>query len=67
MNKLKSRKDFNFLPYDKRNEAMNTRCFKFFVSLVLFVKPIISASSAPRAVRMAVQSQFFGDDFSVAE
>lgn len=47
---------------------MNTLCLKLFVSLVLFVKPIISASSAPpRDVRMAAQSQFFGDGFSVAE
>lgn len=45
MNKLKSRMASTFLLYDKRNEAMNTLCLKFFVSLVLFVKSIISASS----------------------
>ncbi len=45
MNKLKSRKASTFLLHDKRNEAMNTRCLKFFVSLVLFVKPIILAVS----------------------
>lgn len=45
MNELKSRMASTFLLYDKRNEAMNTLCLKFFVSLVLFVKPIISASS----------------------
>lgn len=45
MNKLKSRKISTFLPYDKRNGEMNTSCLIFFVSLVLFVKPIISASS----------------------
>lgn len=47
MNKLKSRKASTFLLHDKRNEAMNTLCLKLFVSLVLFVKPIISASSDP--------------------
>ena len=37
-----------FLLYDKRNEAMNTLCLKFFVSLVLFVKSIVVAvSEAP--------------------
>lgn len=45
MNKLKSRKASTFLPYDKRNGEMNTSCLKFFVSLVLFVKPIILAVS----------------------
>lgn len=34
-----------FLLYDKRNEAMNTLCLKFFVSPVLFVKAIITATS----------------------
>ena len=48
MNKLKARKGFNFLPYDKRNEAMNTLCLKFFVSLVLFVKSsVVALSMAP--------------------
>lgn len=43
MNKLKSRMASTFLLYDKRNEAMNTLCLKFFVSLVLFVKSIVVA------------------------
>ena len=48
MNKLKSRMASTFLLYDKRNEVMNTLCLKFFVSLVLFVKPIVVAvSTAP--------------------
>lgn len=48
MNKLKSRMASTFLLYDKRNEAMNTLCLKFFVSLVLFVKSIVVAvSTAP--------------------
>lgn len=34
-----------FLLYDNRNEAMNTLCLKFFVSLVLFVKLIVVAVS----------------------
>ena len=50
MNKLKSRMASTFLLYDKRNEAMNTLCLKFLVSLVLFVKLIISASSEPIVV-----------------
>ncbi len=45
MNKLKSRMASAFLLYDKRNEAMNTLCLKFFVSLVLFIKPIVAALS----------------------
>lgn len=45
MNKLKSRMASTFLLYDKRNEAMNTLCLKFFVSLVLFVKSIVAALS----------------------
>lgn len=45
MNKLKSRMASTFLLYDKRNEAMNTLCLKFFVSLVLFVKLIVVAVS----------------------
>lgn len=41
MNKLKSRKASTFLLKDERNKAMNTRYLKFFVSLFLFIKPIV--------------------------